>query len=143
MSYAAHDPPELLEADLPVVVHIGLADHLQDLVRLQLVPEQLRHHAGQLERCDVAVVVLVEQLERLFHALLVVRVGEDARHGGQEFGEVDAPVAVLVPLGHARLDLLVRDGALLAQTVEDLAELGRRDKAVIVLVKVVESLLDC
>ena len=56
--HRAHDPPELVEADLAVVVHVGLADHLEHLVRVELVAEQLSHHRRQLLRRDEPVVVL-------------------------------------------------------------------------------------
>ncbi len=57
-----HHLHELLVVDLPVTVHIGLANHLVDLLVCQLLAE-VGHDMAKLSRRNEAVAVLVEDLE--------------------------------------------------------------------------------
>merc|ERR1719517_127415 len=66
-----HHFHELLVIDLPVPVHVGLADHLVHFFVGQLLPE-IGHHVSKLCCADEAIAVAIEDFERLDQLLLRV-----------------------------------------------------------------------
>merc|ERR1712124_104354 len=59
-----HHLHEFLVVDLPVTIHISLADHLINLLIGELLA-QVGHHVTKLGRADEAVAVTVKDLEGL------------------------------------------------------------------------------
>merc|ERR1712146_661042 len=68
-SLSHHHLHELFVVDLAVTVHVGLSNHLVNLLVRELLPE-VGHHVAQLGGADEAVAVAVEDLERLDQLLL-------------------------------------------------------------------------
>lgn len=63
-SIPCHHPGELLKVDLPVAVHIGLADHLIDFFVCELFAEGGHDHL-KLSRRDLTIAIFVKNLKGL------------------------------------------------------------------------------
>nr|GMC68031.1 protein C2-DOMAIN ABA-RELATED 4-like [Ipomoea batatas] len=98
------------------------------------------HHRVKLAGGDLPVLILVVQVEGVSE-ILVLRVGSSVAGAveSRELLHIDESVAVSIDLQHYALHLLRR--RLAAERIQNRAELGQRDFAVAVRVKLPEHLL--
>lgn len=134
-----HHSNELLVIDVSITIDIGFSDHLIDLLICEFL-SQVGHHMSEFCCWNQTISISIEHFEGFDELFFGVGVLHFSGHERQELWEVDCTVSISIDF----VDHVLKFGFgwVLSQRSHDGTKLFGGDRAVTILIKKSESLLE-